>query len=101
MVTARSKFLPLLAVVFITLVFIGTSVTAQNPAGIWKFNEGSGDLAYDSSGSGHTASLSSGMNWVKTGNTWAIRSSRTGNGYVTTPTANLSHTKAVTVTLWV
>jgi concanavalin A-like lectin/glucanase superfamily protein/Big-like domain-containing protein len=101
MVTARLKSLPLLACVFVTLILVNISAFAQNPAGIWKFNEGSGDTAYDSSGSGRAALLSGGVRWSKTGNTWALSSERGRPGYVTIPALNLSHTKAVTVTLWV
>ncbi len=37
--------------------------TAGEPAGIWLFNEGSGGVASDASGSGHTGSLLNGPTW--------------------------------------
>ncbi len=101
MVTARSKSRSLFIAFFITLVFISTSAAAQNPAGIWKFNEGSGEVGYDSSGAGHNALLSSGVRWAQTGNTWTLAADNSRNGYVTIPAVNVNQAKAVTVTLWV
>ena len=73
MVTARSLNRLLLIASILTIILSSISATAQNPAGIWKLNEGSGDLAYDSSGGGHTATLSNGVRWSKAASTWAIR----------------------------
>ena len=101
MVTVRLKSLHLLAAFIVTIVLISTFAAAQNPAGVWKFNEGSGDVAYDASGAGHTGLLSSGTRWVQTGSTWTLAADSSRNGYVTIPAVNLHQTKAVTVTLWV
>ena len=101
MVTARSKCLHLVLGSFLTVVVISIFAAAQDPVGIWKFNEGSGSIAYDASGTGRAALLSNGMRWVRAGNTWTLSAERGRSGYVTIPDVNLSQKKAVTVTLWV
>jgi hypothetical protein len=76
-------------------------MVGRKPAGSWKFNEGSGDIAYDATGVGQPASLSSGMRWLKAGTSWTVSADGSRNGYVTIPALNLSNSTAVTVTLWV
>ena len=65
MVTVRSLNRLLLIAFILTIILSSISLVAQNPVGIWKLDEGSGDIAYDSSGGGHTATLSSGIRWSK------------------------------------
>ncbi len=101
MVTVRKLNRLLLISFILTIILSSISLIAQNPVGIWKLNEGSGDVAYDSSGGGHAAALSSGIQWSKTANAWTISADGTHRGYVTTPALDLTATKAVTVTLWV
>jgi hypothetical protein len=73
---------------------------AQSPVGYWKFDDGSGTTAVDSSGYGHTATLFNGITWVagKWGDAVAALAPR--RQYVGIPQINLSTTKAATVTLW-
>ena len=100
MVTARSlNRLLLIASIFI-ITLSSLSLAAQNPVGSWKLDEGSGDLAYDSSGGGHTATLSSGMQWSQAASTWTVSSDGLHRGYVTIPALDLSGSKAVSVTFW-
>ncbi len=76
-------------------------LSAQAPVAEWKFNEGSGAIAFDSSGNGHNALLSSGIRWVSGISGWAISTNEENRGYVTIPPIDLQDTKAVTVTFWV
>src|SRR5579863_1294287 len=100
MVTARSLNRLILIASILIIILSGISAAAQNPLGIWKLDEGSGDLAYDSSGGGHTATLSSGIRWSKASSTWMVSTDGSHRGYVTTPALDLSGSKAVSVTLW-
>jgi hypothetical protein len=101
MVTVRTLNRLLQIAFILTVILSSTSLIAQNPVGIWKLNEGSGAVAYDSSGGGHAAAVSSGMRWSKTASTWTLSADGAHSGYVTTPALNLTGTKAVTVALWV
>ncbi|HEY6272836.1 MAG TPA: Ig-like domain-containing protein [Terriglobales bacterium] len=78
------------------------TVTSTIPGlvGWWKFDDGSGTTAVDSSGNGNTATLVNGVSWV-TGETGGAVSANGVNQYVNTPSINLSSTNAVTVALWV
>ncbi len=89
-----------LARLVLAVFVIAISAQAQNPVGYWKFDDGSGTSAIDSSGYGHTATLVNGISWVtgKLGDAVSARSS--GSQYVSIPQIDLSATKAVTVTLW-
>ena len=69
MVTARSLNRLLFIACILTIILSSISLAAQNPVGFWKLDEGSGDLAYDSSGGGHTATLSNGVRWSKAAST--------------------------------
>jgi hypothetical protein len=67
---------------------------------LWKFDDGSGTTAVDSSGNGNILNLVNGVSWVagKTGD--AISANGT-NQYATAPAINLSATNTVTVAFWV
>ena len=67
--------------------------------GWWKFDEGSGTTAADSSGNGDTMTLFNGVSWVagKIGD--AISANGT-NQYGTVPAINLSGTSTLTVAFW-
>jgi hypothetical protein len=101
MATARPISRIFLIAVIVTITIGSISMAAQNPAGLWKLNEGSGGVAFDSSGSGHTAYLSSGINWTNGSGTWAISGNASQRGYVTIPPIDLTGTKAVSVAFWV
>ena len=65
----------------------------------WKFDEGSGTTAADSSGNGNTMSLVNGVSWVAGRIGDAISANGT-NQYATAPAINLSATSTVTVAFW-
>ena len=101
MATARSTRCLLLLATIVTITISSISTAAQNPVASWKFNEGSGDLAFDSSGGNHTAYLSNGIHWANVAGTWAVSGSVAQKGYVTTQPIDLTGTKAVSVAFWV
>lgn len=68
--------------------------------GWWKFDEGSGTTAADSTGDGYTATLFNGISWV-TGKIGDAVSANGTNQYVGMPTIDLSGTSAVTIAAWV
>jgi hypothetical protein len=95
-----SHVLILLASLVFAVAVSATSAQAQTPVGYWKFDDGSGTLAIDSSGNGHTATLVNGVRWVSGKIGDAVSASASSSQYVRVPAIDLSHTKAVTVTLW-
>jgi hypothetical protein len=77
----------------------GDGVAALTPFAYWKFDEGAGTQAMDSSGNGHTMMLVNGMAWAAGMFGGAIHSSGTTEyGFV--PVLDFSQTDAVTVSLW-
>ena len=76
------------------------TVTSANLVGWWKFDDGSGTTAADSSGNGLTAILVNGMGWVKGQIGDAIYADG-ANQYGTVPAINLSGTSTVTAAMWV
>src|SRR5450755_1919464 len=94
-----SKIL-LLLLLWLIAISLGTAAQAQSLAGYWKFDDGSGSLAIDSSGYGHTATLVNGISWVPGKMGDAVSAQAANSQYVSIPAINLSGTKAVTVTLW-
>src|ERR1700733_5279889 len=84
---------------FLILIALTMPVQAQTPTGWWKFDEGTGTTAADSSGNGYNATLVNGVSWV-TGKIGDAVSANGVNQYVSIPAVNLSATNAVTVTLW-
>jgi hypothetical protein len=95
-----SRALLLLTPLMLAFAVIANSAQAQNLVGYWKFDDGSGTTAVDSSGYGHTATLFNGVTWVtgKMGDAVAALAPR--RQYVGIPQINLSTTKAATVSLW-
>lgn len=77
------------------------SITA--PAGMvgwWRFDEGAGTLASDSSGNGDSATLYNAISWIS----GELGDAITANGinqYAEIPALNLTTTRAVTWTAWV
>ena len=76
------------------------ATTLPGLVGWWKFDDGSGTTATDSSGNGYTATLFNGISWVPGRIGDAISANGT-NQYASTPAIDLSATNAVTVTMWV
>ena len=68
--------------------------------GYWKFSEGSGTTAADSSGNGYTATLVNGVTWT-TGKVGGAITANGTNQYVSIPAINFSATAAVSIAMWV
>lgn len=95
-ISSRSLLL-LLTFVLATL----ESVVAQTPVGEWRFGEGSGRIAFDASGNGHLAQLSTGVRWVRGDKGWAVSVGSTDRGAISIPSVDLSAAEASTISLWV
>ncbi len=81
-------------------VTVSTS-TLPAPRAWWKFNEGTGWSAYDSSGNGYTSTLYGGATWAAgDGGSYAVYSAGK-TGYTQSKSVNLSTTQAVTWTAWI
>jgi len=74
--------------------------SAQTLTGYWRFDDGSGNRAADSSGNGHTATLVNGISWVTGKIGGAVSANATRRQYISIPAIDLSGTKALTVALW-
>ncbi len=99
-ITVLSYSLLLLAQILFAVTVIARPAQAQTPVGYWKFDDGSGTRAVDSSGYGHTAALVNGAGWV-TGEAGNAVSANAGHRqYVSIPAIDLSDTQAVTVAFW-
>jgi hypothetical protein len=92
-----SSFLWLISCIVLA---IATSLQAQTAIGYWKFDEGSGTRAADSSGNANTALLSSGVDWVRGPNGGAVLADAASQGSVTIPAIDLSGARAVTIAFW-
>ena len=99
-ITYLSYSLVLLAQLVLAIAVIEKPAQAQTPVGYWKFDDGSGNKAADSSGNGHTAKLVNGVSWVtgKIGD--AVSANAANSQYVGIPAIDLSGTNAVTVAFW-
>ncbi len=99
-ITCPSYALVLFAHILLAVTVIGTPAQAQTPVGWWKFDDGSGTKAVDSSGNGRTAALVNGVTWVtgKIGD--AVSANAARKQYISIPAINLGGTRSVTVTLW-
>src|SRR5208282_6193700 len=96
--TCLSSALLILALVILTAATVAAQ--AQTPVGWWKFDDGSGTAAADSSGNGHAATLVNGVSW-DTGVIGAgVSANAADSQYVSIPAIDLSGTEAVTVALW-
>jgi hypothetical protein len=94
-----------LAIPFVFLVILlciadTSSLYAQTPVGWWRFDDGSGNSAIDSSGNGHAAALVNGVTWVS-GQTGGAISADGSNQYASIPPIDLSTTHAITWTAWI
>ena len=99
-ITYISSVFALLIQVLLAVTLIATPVQAQTPAGWWKFDDGSGTSATDSSGNGHTATLVNGITWATGKIGGAVSANAANRQYVSIPKINLSGSNAVTVALW-
>src|SRR5271165_6495066 len=99
-ITHVSSALLLLAQVLLAVTVMATPTQAQTPVGWWKFDDGLGIKATDSSGNGHTATLVNGVRWVTGKMGDAVSANAANRQYVSIPKINLSGSNAVTVALW-
>jgi hypothetical protein len=76
-----------------------SSSSSSGLVGWWKFDDGSGTTAADSSGNALTMNLVNGVSWVAGKIGGAISANGT-NQYGTVPAINLSGTSTVTVAFW-
>jgi hypothetical protein len=76
-----------------------SSSSSSGLVGWWKFDDGTGTTAVDSSGNGNTMNLVNGVSWVAGKIGGAISANGT-NQYGTEPGINLSGTSTVTVAFW-
>ncbi len=83
----------------LTVTTAGSGGLPSGLVGYWKFSEGSGTTAADSSGNGYTATLVNGITWT-TGKVGGAISANGTNQYASVPTINLSGTSAVSVAMW-
>jgi len=90
----------LLAQVLLAVTVIAATAQAQTPVGWWKFDDGSGTKAADSSGNRHTATLVNGVGWVAGKIGAAVSANAAYRRYVSIPPIDLSGTQAATVALW-
>jgi hypothetical protein len=81
---------------------MGLVVRAQDPnlLGFWKFDEGSGTTAYDSSGNNNHGTIY-GPSWVPGKNGSALSWPRLSIGRVQFPNLNLISASAVTYSVWI
>ena len=86
--------------IFPLILVMVTPLLAQTPVGYWKFEEGSGATATDSSGNAHTAHLSNGVAWVKGINGGGISASTADEGSLSIPAIDLHGSRAVTIVFW-
>src|SRR5271166_3112874 len=99
-ITCLAYLLVLLAQVLLAVTVIAATAQAQTPVGWWKFDDGSGTKAADSSGNRHTATLVNGVGWVAGKIGAAVSANAAYRQFVSIPPINLSGTQAVTVALW-
>lgn len=76
------------------------AITPTGLVGWWRFNEGSGVTAADSSGGRNSATLVNGISW-SSGPIGGAVSANGANQYVSIPSIDLSGTSAVTMAAWV
>ena len=82
-------------------VIVQNDETIGNLVGYWKFDEGSGTIAADSSGNGNTGTLINNPTWVD-GKSGKALSFNGVNNYVKIPDSNsLDMTSQITVEAWV
>src|SRR5271166_3028834 len=99
-ITCLAYLLVLLAQVLLAVTVIAATAQAQTPVGWWKFDDGSGTKAADSSGNRHTAILVNGVGWVAGKIGAAVSANAAYRQYVSIPPIDLSGTQAATVALW-
>src|SRR4051794_13702782 len=108
MSNTRTKEIDMFRVTYLSIVgiccWIGLCAQAaapSGPLGFWKFDEGSGDIARDSSGGGHDAKLIDPA-WVKQGEGSALSFDGKSEQYVDLgPSESLGVKGLVTLEAWI
>jgi Domain of unknown function (DUF4082)/Concanavalin A-like lectin/glucanases superfamily len=85
---------------WVDVVFNGAVSSSGGLVGWWKFDDGSGTTAADSSGNGNTMTLFNGVSWVTGENGGYAISANGTNQYGAVPAINLSGTSTITVAFW-
>jgi hypothetical protein len=76
--------------------------TSPSPSGYWKFDEGSGSTAHDSSGDNYTGTLQGNASWAKGKiGPYALSLDGSSNTDVDIPATVVDTTKSYTFTAWV
>jgi uncharacterized membrane protein len=98
-----SLFFFTLRSLLIPIAFLATaaSLNAQSPVAEWRFDEGSGNIAFDASGNGNQARLSNGIRWIHGPKGWAVSVDSTKRGVISSAPIDFSATRAITVSTWV
>ncbi len=99
-IASLSSIFVLLVQVALAVTVLATSAWTQTPVGLWKFDDGSGTKATDSSDSGHTASLINDVSWITGKVDGAVSAKAENKQFATIPAIDLSATNAVTIALW-
>jgi hypothetical protein len=91
----------LTAIVGATLLATATPAgAATGPVASWRFDEGSGISASDSSGNGNSGTLQGGVSWVTGKRNWALLFDGS-TGVVRVPTSASLEPQAMSVSAWV
>ncbi len=86
----------------LTSVISSTAFAATGLVGYWKFDEGTGSTATDSSGSGYTGTLQSGASWTSGQiGSHALTVTGASNSYVDIPTTVVNTAASFSVAAWV
>jgi len=90
-----------LGAILLTLaVILPTFVSAQTPLANWSFDEGSGNVAFDSSGNARNATLFGGIQWMHDSDGWFITSGTGSAAYVAMPVIDFHQSNAASVFFW-
>lgn len=102
------KRLTLLSIVLLSIVLCARAFAAGNVVGLWQFDEGSGQVANDSSGYGNNGQLGSTPNADVNDPTWtagkfasALQFNGTNNWVQIANSSSLSITGSITLEAWV
>jgi hypothetical protein len=103
MLKTRTYSLAGAALVVLVTASAHAAVSLDDVAGMWLFDEGSGDVAGDSSGNGNEGTLTGGTDWVEgPGVDFRRALELDGSGYVTIPDSDsLDMAETMSVTFWV
>jgi hypothetical protein len=89
----------IVVLLFCNMAFFSFAIGAENLAGLWLFNDGSGNIAKDSSGNKLDGKLSTNQEWVKSGKFGgALKFVAAENPFV--QVSPIPYNNAMTITSW-